>query len=77
VKIYSHKQAVIASAYDKESRAMTNAEIRTEAKALNDFVNLSPHEGRTKEYFDDKAISANDQMRIMEASVRLTLTRKA
>lgn len=77
VKVYSAKQAAIARAYDKEPRAMTNAEIRTEAKALNDFVLLAPHEGRTKEYFDDKAISANDQMRIMEASVRLTMTRRA
>lgn len=67
----------MARAYAKEPRAMTNAEIRTEAKALNDFVMLSPHEGRTKEYFDDKAISASDQMRIMEASLKLTLTRRA
>lgn len=48
---------------------MTNEELSREAKALNDFVFISPHEGRTKEYFDDKAICIADQLLIMDASI--------
>ncbi len=50
---------------------MSPLEILKTAKELNDFVFMSPHDGATKEFFDDKAISSDDQYRIMNTSIRI------